>query len=560
MDIKLENEMCERYSAGAGLEELCKVYHLGKLKIKDILQSHGVEIRKRGGVQMNEVYRVSDYHIEKYPLKDGYHYIAVDRNNGITYNDYNNSGGFLTSHIKKEYGVEIPTLYDRRKYYMRTGDYWWEQWFDIKLVKDQIVKKCPYCDWTTTDLENKSGMFLTHLKTKHGLTCDQYLVEHPEDTTYFSKQAALIEKKELLKKEENYVVCPICGEKLEKITWQHIMFKHNMDYQTFKEKYPDVKVLSDNMLEQTRKAQPLSNLSVGKHRFVSSYERELQAYLKSNGIEFAANRQILIGKEIDILIEDKKIGIEFDGLKFHTEWFGNKPHNYHLNKTIECAKKGYGLIHIFEDEYVKHKDIVYSKIRHILHINDNNVIRIGGRQCVIREIKKHEAEIFLNKYHIQGFSSASIYIGAYYGDVLVAVMLFKKGNIRNPSWELTRFATDYNYICAGIGGKLFAYFVKTYNPSEIVSFADRRWTVDYSNNLYTKLGFKFDRMTPPDYTYYNERVDRYKRIHKLYFNKKKLSRKYSFPMTMTETEMAKELGYDRIWNCGLIRYVWRKEK
>ena len=27
---------------------------------------------------------------------------------------------------------------------------------------------------------------------------------------------------------------------------------------------------------------------------------------------------------------------------------------------------------------------------------------------------------------------------------------------------------------------------------------------------------------------------------------------------MTETEMAKELGYDRIWDCGLIKYVWTK--
>jgi hypothetical protein len=25
---------------------------------------------------------------------------------------------------------------------------------------------------------------------------------------------------------------------------------------------------------------------------------------------------------------------------------------------------------------------------------------------------------------------------------------------------------------------------------------------------------------------------------------------------MTETEMVKELGYDRIWDCGLIKYVW----
>ena len=42
------------------------------------------------------------------------------------------------------------------------------------------------------------------------------------------------------------------------------------------------------------------------------------------------------------------------------------------------------------------------------------------------------------------------------------------------------------------------------------------------------------------------------------FNKKKLSKEYGFPLTMTETEMIKELGYDRIWDCGLIKYVWEK--
>ena len=39
-----------------------------------------------------------------------------------------------------------------------------------------------------------------------------------------------------------------------------------------------------------------------------------------------------------------------------------------------------------------------------------------------------------------------------------------------------------------------------------------------------------------------------------------LHKKYDFPMTMTELEMAKELGYDRIWDCGLFKYVWRKEE
>lgn len=39
-----------------------------------------------------------------------------------------------------------------------------------------------------------------------------------------------------------------------------------------------------------------------------------------------------------------------------------------------------------------------------------------------------------------------------------------------------------------------------------------------------------------------------------------LNKKYEFPMTMTEAEMTKELGYDRIWDCGLFKYVWRNEQ
>ena len=44
------------------------------------------------------------------------------------------------------------------------------------------------------------------------------------------------------------------------------------------------------------------------------------------------------------------------------------------------------------------------------------------------------------------------------------------------------------------------------------------------------------------------------------FREKKYQEKDGFPLTMTETEMAKELGYDRIWDCGLFKFVWKKEK
>jgi hypothetical protein len=176
------------------------------------------------------------------------------------------------------------------------------------------------------------------------------------------------------------------------------------------------------------------------------------------------------------------------------------------------------------------------------------------RKCDIREIDKNIAKDFLTKYHIQGHVSSTIYLGAYYNDELVAVMTFKKENIKNH-WELTRFASDYHYICQGIGGKLFKHFVRNYKPTEIKSFADRRWTVDEENNIYIQLGFKFDSYTNPDYHYFKFE-DGLIRQHKFGFRKQILHKKYGLPLSMTEKQMTEKLGYEKIYDCGLIKYVW----
>ena len=350
----------------------------------------------------------------------------------------------------------------------------------------------------------------------------------------------------------------ICGEHLKRITLWHLKSKHNMTMKEFKKKYPNQEVNSYMTHIQDVENFKFGNLTVSKDRFISKYEKELQDFLNECNVSFYPNRQILIGKEIDLLIEDKKIGIEFDGLKFHTEWFGKKDRNYHCNKTIKCNEKGYGLIHIFEDEYVNKKEIVLNKLKHILKLN-YSLPKVCGRKVIVKEIYKNEANIFLEQYHIQGFSSSTVYLGGFYNDELVAVMSFKHGNIKNPNWELTRFATKSTYFYQGVASKMFTYFVRNYNPNIIISFADRRWTPFIDNNLYTKLGFNIESINKPDYRYYNEKVDKYKRVHKMTFNKKTLNRKYGFPLTMTETEMAKELGYDRIWDCGLFKFVWTKK-
>ena len=101
---------------------------------------------------------------------------------------------------------------------------------------------------------------------------------------------------------------------------------------------------------------------------------------------------------------------------------------------------------------------------------------------------------------------------------------------------------------------MFSYFKKNYKPIYVKSFLDRRWCFDCDNNIYTKLGFALDKVEPPNYSYTNGHG---LRMHKFGFRKQILHKKYGLPLSMTESEMTKHLGYYRIWDCGLLKYVWR---
>ena len=267
------------------------------------------------------------------------------------------------------------------------------------------------------------------------------------------------------------------------------------------------------------------------------------------------DRSILNGKEIDIYLPKYKIGIEYNGLYWHSEVNG-KDRWYHINKLNECNEKGINLIQIFEDEYFFNKEIVFKKIEHLLKI-ERFCPKIMGRKCSIRKIDNMTAKEFLIKNHIQGYSNTTISIGAFYQGILVGVMCFNKTG-KQDEWILNRFATDNKYICQGVGGKLFNFFIKQYNPLKIKSFADRRWTLTSEKNLYTKLGFILTEVLNPDYRYIYEKNPK-ERIHKFNLRKKSLHRHYDLSMDMTEKEMTKKLGYVKIWDCGLYKYEWKKQ-
>ena len=258
------------------------------------------------------------------------------------------------------------------------------------------------------------------------------------------------------------------------------------------------------------------------------------------------DRIILAPKEIDIYIPSLKIGIEYDGLFWHSEVV--KDSNYHLAKTEECEKKGIRLVHIFEDEWRERKNIVKSILRNLVNQTES---KIYARKCQIKEVPSSEASIFLENNHLQGRCPSQVKLGLYYKDELVSLMTFGKsrhfiGNGK-PQWELLRFCNKITTNVVGAASKLLKHFINLYNPNEIVSYADRRISI---GNLYSQLGFELYNKSKPNYYYIIDNIRKYR------FNYRKsiLVKKYNCPKDMSEHDFCLSRKWYRIYDCGCLCY------
>lgn len=270
-----------------------------------------------------------------------------------------------------------------------------------------------------------------------------------------------------------------------------------------------------------------------------------------NGLVIENYRGFKTIKELDIYVPSLKFAIELDGLYWHNEL--NKEKNYHLNKTIECEKENIHLFHIFEDEWIYKQNIVKSMLLNIL---GNIKYKIMARKCEIREVSAHDASTFLDNNHLQGKCGSSVKLGLYYNNELVSLMCFGKsrhfvGNGKHQ-WELLRFCNKLNTIVIGGASKLFKHFIELYNPDEIISYADRRWS---TGNLYDVLGFKLYNKSQPNYYY----VIGDKRYYRFNFRKSVLIEKYDCPEKMTEKDFCYRQKWYRIYDCGCLCYIWKKE-
>lgn len=424
--------------------------------------------------------------------------------------------------------------------------------WEIIDTKPEEVIKCGLCDWTTKDLANKSGMFTSHIKKHHSETnIEEYTNQFPEQKHLFSKQLRKIN----INKEQDKVgiECLECGKKMKKITQTHLK-KHGMTPEEYRIKHGVTNLSSNHTREKLSSNYYNLNILSGPD-FKSKKEIEVLEFLEKLKINTVSGYRKL-GTELDIYLPDHKVAIEFNGLYWHSEKASGKGSNYHIDKTNMCESQGVKLIHVFEDSWNYSSEIIKSRLLNELGLVSN---RLYARKCEVKEINSILKNEFLENNHLQGKDNSKVKIGLFNKGSLVSLMTFSDfrksmGRDREEdSYELSRFCSKINMSVIGGASKLLTYFERNYNPKKLISYADRSWTSKLKDNtLYDSLGFEYIGETRPSYWYmyrYKKRIHRY-----VYAKHKILSNFDNTDPRLTEWENMQKIGFDRIWDCGNLKY------
>lgn len=278
---------------------------------------------------------------------------------------------------------------------------------------------------------------------------------------------------------------------------------------------------------------------------ISRPQQEIIYYIKSiYKDEIIINdRKILPNQEIDIYFPKLKLGIEYNGLYWHSGEDGSRNRSRHKAKVNLCDSNNINLFSIWENEWSRKQDIIKSMISNKLGLSN----KIFARKCEIKELNNEEYRIFIISNHLQGYANAIIKYGLVYNSKIVSVIGFNRHLIYE--WEISRIATLLNTNVVGGVSRLLNHFIKHHNPKQIMSYANR----NHSNgNVYKTLGFAHICNTEPGYHYCRHGIV-YSRQQ---FQKHKLHNKLeNFDPSLSESQNMFNNGYRKFYDCGNMKFV-----
>ncbi|MDR0677007.1 MAG: hypothetical protein LBF97_08245 [Elusimicrobiota bacterium] len=402
----------------------------------------------------------------------------------------------------------------------------------IPEIREKIKETCLKKYGETSYLKTKE---IQEIREKNNPMFDKKIVEKVQ-TTRKEKIDKIYDKTANTRKENQYnkIKEELPYEILNKYNGERILFGEKCEYIKYDLKCKTCGSEYKGSLAYSRC--PICNPING-----SQGEEEVRKFLTELHINFHShNRELIKPYELDIVIPEFKLAIEYDGLRWHSNEF--VPNNYHLVKTQLCDKIGYQLIHIFADEWKNKCDIVKSIIKAKLGIFDK---KFYGRKLKIKEVDNTTAHLFYENNHIQGGINSSINVGLFNKEEIIQCVSFGASRFnKHYDYEITRSASIINSIVLGGFTKCLKYFINNYN-GKIITYADLRY---FTGNVYLNNGFKFINCSNPNYYYFKQDNKRYSRI---IFQKHKLEKKLEhFDNKLTEKQNMSNNNWNWIYDCG----------
>lgn len=277
----------------------------------------------------------------------------------------------------------------------------------------------------------------------------------------------------------------------------------------------------------------------------SMQEVEIAEYIRSLGIRVVTNDwSILKTSEIDIVIPDFNIGIEVNGLFWHSYTPLSKTVEYvnkHIDKTTNAKLNGIELLHITDNEWLTKQSIIKNIIKSKLKLNT----KLYARRCSIRLVDISTERQFLIDNHLQGYVASKYAVGLYFNNTLVMLVTLGKSRFsKNTNYEILRVCSAPEITVVGGLSKLIKH-IKTQIPNEsFVTYCDLSKS---SGNSYKKVGMTYVSSTDPGYfwTDGNIVISRFKT-----FKKTLVTWLLTYDPSKTVDQNMFDAKYRKYWDCG----------
>jgi len=272
-------------------------------------------------------------------------------------------------------------------------------------------------------------------------------------------------------------------------------------------------------------------------------EKEFADWLISLGYNVISNdRSVLGGLEIDCYLPEYKLGIEHNGLYYHSSAISHKTKDMHHRKYIKAVEKNIKLLQFWEDEFIEKLDIIKSMV--LTNLKHKSIRRIFARKCVVKEVDKETAKKFLIENHLQGFRGLHR-LGLFCDDELVMLLTYGPHHRKKIDGVVLQrlVSKKYTQVIGGLS-KLLKHV-----PRPILTWSDNLYS---TGNTYEKVGFKLTKNLYPDYQYFkNLGRLQYKR-----FSKQSLKKTPEERLTgKTEFQLRTEQKYFRIYDAGKKQWL-----